>query len=249
MLDEIFSQDYYDSLLSEFPQLTIYDLKRCIDISVTEYFVAKHAFIVQDKIYVILNDSIQELQKNSIRTKPLRQIMRKNFRLIDILKKSDIEPRFIKDNNIVLYGKIDALNKEFVLFSLYFNKKTIPKIKMISYKNNTNTIQFNNLSKENIYPVQIDIKDLQSIEDIFIFNGYIMNRNIVIHHLSLIFKKINKSLNKKTNRKLFYTIEGVDYNKNIIRLKLNKQIGYILLNFIKEKVKEKLHLDAIFSNF
>lgn len=243
-MTNILSDEYFNSVLQEYKSLNNYDLMKCINISVKEYFGAKRAFIVKDKIYIILLHNIQILEKNSIRTKQLKLLIEKNFQIINKFQELGIKQSFVRNNDVVFYAKKDLENEEFILFTIFFKKMELPNIKAIIYKDEIPEDEvFKNILTNDITPIALDVSSHQKHENIFIFKAEILNRAIILHELSLIFKEINNNLEKKISYKLTY----INYKKAMITLKFNKKVSKVLLELIREKIKKKLFINFIIS--
>lgn len=238
MTQEIIKDDYFSSILEEYSQLSRYDLKRCINLSAAEYFNAKKAFIVKDKIYLILDKNIHVLNRNSIRVKDFKKFVKKNFELLVKINEIGIDKRSIKLNSdVVLYGKKDFENDDFILLSIYYKKQIVDGLKAIIYKDELNYAKNTPMiADKDIIAICLDFSMVKKHDEVFILKGNIYNRSIVNHELSLAFSKINQKLEKK----IYYELTYINYKKAIITIKLNRAISRKILNLLKYRIKAKL---------
>jgi len=241
---EILPSDYYDSILSEYPSMSMSDLKNCVDISITQYFSCEHAFIVNDFIYTINNKNIHTLERKHVRTKELKVLIERNFHLMQKLRSTNISPQYLKDNNLVLYAKKDLENEDFLLYSLFFKKKNIEGIKAIIYKNDLISMKYAQaLFDKEVSSITLNLNNINRHEGIFIIGAELLNRNIIIHELSLIFSSINKKMEKKISYKLIY----FNNNEATITLNIGRKIESTMLSFIGQRVQLKLGMRMIVS--
>lgn len=234
---------FYTSLLNEYPNLNEADLRYCIDISTTEYFSEKKAFMVKDRIYILQNSSIHRLDRNTFRATLLKPLVAKNFQLMNKVRSLKISPKFIKYRNIVFYGRKDFENDEFIIYSLFFNRELLPFTKVIIFKKDylhvKNSIL---LLQRDIVPITIDIQEFKKDDDIFVFKGELMNENIVRHELSITVSKLNRELSKK----LSYNLEVFNTKKAEVVIKFHKLINKQTQDFIKNRLQKKICLNTIF---
>lgn len=237
-MSSLLPEDYYNSILKEFPSMSIFDLRRCVDISIAHYYGAKRTVTIKDKIFVMRENTLQKIDRNRIRTKALKPIIKKNFHLMEKIKSMNISSGYIKNKKIVMYGIKDLENDSFVLYSIYFNRELFKEVKIIVYKDrNYNFTE--GIFKKNKTALTADTNNIKIHEDICILQGDVISREIVIHELSLLFSKINKNLKQNIS----YKLTRINFEKATISLFIKRKINAQMLMFIKTEIKRKLNLE------
>lgn len=235
---EILDYKFIQNILEEYEELNIYDLKKCINISLTEYFHAKEAFFVRDKIYIKLQNNFQVMARNTISRNRLKELVRKNFVLLNALKTTMNKPQSVfQKQEVIFYGLLNTINDNFALYDVYFNSKKLENIKAIVHTSQNNE-KIEKMKKE-FTSITINPFSMKKIENIFVFDAEVLNESIIKHEIATIFKEINKNLTKKLKFKVKY----IDYNKNKAIIQINKKILGKVVETLKSKFKEKTNME------
>jgi len=237
-MKEIVNEDFIQNIINEYKNLNIYDINKCINISLTEYFNAKEAFFIKNKIFIKMNKNFQEMNLNAISQKRLENKVKKNLILLNSINNTNSRKKSIfQKGKTIFYGSIDTINEEFIMYSIYYNSKLLQNIKgilsMKNVKENSAIIKKNNNNK--YLSITIDPFSINLFEGIYLFNVELINKDIVKHELSLIFKEINTNLKNLLKFDIKYFFD----KKNIVIIKVNKKIIKELMQVIALKFENK----------
>lgn len=237
---------FYAQLLEEYPNLNETNLRHCINISTTEYFSEKKAFMVRDYIYILQNKSIQKLDRNMFRASLLKPIVAKNFQLMNKIKSLGITPNYIRYRNVIFYARKDYENDDVLIYSLFFKRKLLPLMKVLIHKSDYDIFKNReDLFSKDITPMIINVEEFRKEDEVFVFTGELINESIIRHELANTINNLNSELSIRIN----YDLKRFNLKKATITVKLHKIINKNAMKYIKNRLLRKLCCDTVFVKF